>query len=1830
MNNHRIKRTCTKAASFLLAVLISVSSCSAVAMAEELSEAMQPESAAEYVSEDEGSLVEELVFEDTVSLEETETANNMEDKTSELLSEAEEIPAEETQETEAETTVPAETETALPAEHENVTEKKTESSAEEETESATETETETVAEEETTKEEEQEALTEVETETEIEEESSEPEKETEKTEETEEAADKYGLEDFNPASLAGIDFSSMRLIIATADDSIFVEDESIIGSFGNIYLLQFEDVETAMKAYTYYLDKVDIVDIDTGIQICEGEAAEDVATGTIMTEEENPLSELKQAMAEGSASYDVALIDTGAFGSNIAAAISMIGDDPSDNNGHGTKMAEYITAENDDVSILSIKALGSDGKGDISAVYAAIEYAISQNVKVINLSASAYASSGNLILRDAVRDAVNAGIIFVGSAGNNGKNAQYYVTGNIEEAFIIGAADENGVKLDISNFGETVDYNVAASSTSEAAARMSGWLSVHDISEIDEILNQDFVYAKDYKPTDDDNKEPEDQDEHFKADQTWPSQYSNSFAGITLNTSIEWSGMDAWWPDSNGLITRSAAWEAIGEVSSISSIKPGDVLVWAEGSYANWVNHIAIVTEVASDGSYFYTADGNLGNATGVGITKRTDFYKRNSTYGKVLVWRNTTNGAAIAKYVDLFTRKMISENDTSMAVQWSNINWCYCFVVAALLESEPVEEYGSLKVIKDISVPNGTIKISKITNGSAADKDEEFIFTLKVTNTSGSVVLTKFSYTKSDGTTGTISGNGGTVKLKNGQNVVITGIPQGYGYTVTENDNANYTTKASQNGGTATDTNTISGSIPAASSNQSFSFTINFKNGSDNVSSLTIADGLTTDSNGNVVFTLKPGTSGSASMTFSNIPEGYSYTVTEDEVSGWTSSPSDRTRSGTIVKDTTKEAKFTNTYTPVQQTAAFTNTRKTTTLTVSKTTSADSTVANELKGNSMYSQDFSGAEFSVKIYDANAKTWGNAKTYKTGTDGTFTISGLYVGNQVQVTEIKAPAGYLLPATVTQTITLAQSGNKMTFKDAPTFATEMPEVKKAVYAEGKINAEKSVAGAVFMMEYYDNTNCTGKAVRTWYFKTDSTGTIDYAKKYLASGYTSSDFYTDTAGNANLPLGSVQITEVEAPAGYKLCKDVLKAKIIQNSSDGKAEFSWITATGGQVSIAKDKVLTLGDEELVIVINKINAGTGKSLKGAVLQILDGKNVVYEWTTDGKAREIKETLFLNKTYTLHEKEAPEDYMLAEDIKFSIDGDGNIKVLTENVDTYETEAGFLAVKMEDVKMVMLPVTGSSDMMSFLMIGSLLALGGAGAAIVMSLRKRQGRTATMTKAMKRTVSAIVGVIAAAMFTVPTFAAGNIEVVSEVNDIHTYNVYQLLSGTKLEEDVFWDIHIAEDIPDTLWDELGADKHERAATEIAYWLAESIKADTTGSFAVKVAKAVLAEEQIGMDAKFTSGQEIELEDGFYLVTSDDAQPMLVLIGNGEKLTINEKSSVPKMEKEIGEVQINDIVVYGDAADTGIGKIVPYRIIGTLPSNYDAYDEYSYEFHDVFDPCLVVQKDSVKVIIEDAEGTKQADITKYADVKISDTTLDVCFKNLKQTYLRYSKDDTIVVYYEVMITDEAFIGTDSNDNYAWIEYTRSPTCDQLGKSEPDRCRLYTWELDLNKLATDTKEALKGAEFTIHDAKGRFVNTDGTLTEEQSQVSVWTTDANGHFAVPEVDSGTYTVTETKAPEGYQAVGAFNIMIEADYEDENNVTITASSTGNLAEIESVDAKTGITFVRVSDLPDNPPPKTGDNTNVILFAVLLAAGLLGLSTAILILIRKDERNREG
>lgn len=301
-----------------------------------------------------------------------------------------------------------------------------------------------------------------------------------------------------------LDFSSMRLILAASDPDIVEDDEALIAEYDGLYLMQYASVEDAMKGYVRYMDLADFVEPDIEFTAAEGEAGD---TGQIpMDENNNPLSELADRInsdAEQPASTDkrtVALIDSGAaVDDNVISAVSMIGADAGDDNGHGSEMVRYIVTEDHDAEIISIKVLDADGRGSASAIYAGIEYAIEKGADIINLSLSAFSTAQNAAIKDAVRHAAEAGIIVVGAAGNNGKDVRYFVPGNIDEVLVVGAADENGTRLPSSNYGATVDFNVIAAATSEAAARMSGVLSAIGETAMRTVVNDGHkIFTTDY------------------------------------------------------------------------------------------------------------------------------------------------------------------------------------------------------------------------------------------------------------------------------------------------------------------------------------------------------------------------------------------------------------------------------------------------------------------------------------------------------------------------------------------------------------------------------------------------------------------------------------------------------------------------------------------------------------------------------------------------------------------------------------------------------------------------------------------------------------------------------------------------------------------------------------------------------------------------------------------------------------------------------------------------------------------------------------------------------------------------------------------------------------------------------------------------------------------------------------------------------------------------------------------------------------------------------------------------------------------------------------
>lgn len=323
--------------------------------------------------------------------------------------------------------------------------------------------------------------------------------ETEPETETEDEAEEkpyFISEDFDYSPYQGLDYSSMRLIIGTNDPSVFVDDPAPVSQLNGLYLLQFPDTETTMKAYAYYLQKVPLVEIDGKVMAVNDGAFQD---GSGIMEFSDPFVKAQEAVNEnGYGAYDIALIDTGANG-YVTSAVSVIGDYAGDDNGHGTRMAQMMLEQNPNARILSVKAFESNGMADLSAIYAAFQYAMMQNVKIISISATAVAADSSILLA-AISAAVQSGCTVVASAGNNGRDAGWYVPAGLSQVVTIGACDETGVRLDSSNYGACVEYNVVAASTSEAAARFAGWLSANGSEMISTVLNQGLIFETSFEP----------------------------------------------------------------------------------------------------------------------------------------------------------------------------------------------------------------------------------------------------------------------------------------------------------------------------------------------------------------------------------------------------------------------------------------------------------------------------------------------------------------------------------------------------------------------------------------------------------------------------------------------------------------------------------------------------------------------------------------------------------------------------------------------------------------------------------------------------------------------------------------------------------------------------------------------------------------------------------------------------------------------------------------------------------------------------------------------------------------------------------------------------------------------------------------------------------------------------------------------------------------------------------------------------------------------------------------------------------------------------------
>lgn len=244
--------------------------------------------------------------------------------------------------------------------------------------------------------------------------------------------------------------------------------------FDGKYFVTFDSVKHSDKAYEQLKKKKISCNKDVLV--------------SVMTDEEN--TTLPEKIENNEKGIKVAVIDTGVNGAS--KMYDTTGEGVDDLNGHGTLVAELIQSTSDNkANIISIKAMNKDGKGSIASLYAAFNIAINEDVDVINLSAtSGYKIEADYLV-SAIKKATEKGITVVTSAGNYSADVCDFATAAIEEAVVVSAVEENGDFAAYSNYGKTVDYSAYGTykdtkGTSIAAARVTGKIVKYGPDKMDD------------------------------------------------------------------------------------------------------------------------------------------------------------------------------------------------------------------------------------------------------------------------------------------------------------------------------------------------------------------------------------------------------------------------------------------------------------------------------------------------------------------------------------------------------------------------------------------------------------------------------------------------------------------------------------------------------------------------------------------------------------------------------------------------------------------------------------------------------------------------------------------------------------------------------------------------------------------------------------------------------------------------------------------------------------------------------------------------------------------------------------------------------------------------------------------------------------------------------------------------------------------------------------------------------------------------------------------------------------------------------------------------
>lgn len=344
-------------------------------------------------------------------------------------------------------------------------------------------------------------------------------------------------------------------------------------------------------------------------------------------------------------------------------------------------------------------------------------------------------------------------------------------------------------------------------------------------------------------------------------------------------------------------------------------------------------------------------------------------------------------------------------------------------------------------------------------------------------------------------------------------------------------------------------------------------------------------------------------------------------------------------------------------------------------------------------------------------------------------------------------------------------------------------------------------------------------------------------------------------------------------------------------------------------------------------------------------------------------------------------------------------------------------------------------------------------------------------------------------------------------------------------------------------------------------------ANSITADATATVS-KIAAT---------DGKYTA-TFTGLDYGYYVVAvpgatvaDTNSQYAALVRVHSTTVSVDIKGALPTVDKK---VQVDG--TGKDATDAKIGDTLKFTLTSTIP-DMSAYNTYTFNFKDTLSKGLTFgQVEFVKVEGVTDPLTENTDYTVTTPTASNNNTLTVAMKDFK-TKQQANAGKKITVTYTATLNENAVVGGAGNVNSATIQYSNNPSTNGTGESEPSKVRVFTYGFTVDKYTgdqyTDTATRLAGAKFTLAPKNGEpmsFVQVNagsGTAkavyrvakADEAGATTTITTPANGKVEFRGLENGEYTLTETKAPAGYNKLAS---AIGVKVNGQNNGTDTTNAT--------------------------------------------------------------------